>query len=217
MKRSRTARPSRSHPTVVRLSSFRPTDLKPQAVSELRATTLRKTRPENAVRPLRVRAYSPTPLQNERSKALNRSGQLALVEQGAGLLRLVLPLPPSINHQYATVQGRRVLSSAGRRFKTQVGQEVLCALAGRRPEHLWRKTLNGASLALDLRFFFVSGLRRDIDGGLKITQDAVCEALGINDNRIVEVTLRKETDVAAPRMELSLRAVTLPAPPRAST
>jgi crossover junction endodeoxyribonuclease RusA len=32
-------------------------------------------------------------------------------------LALVLPLPPSINHQYATVNGRRVLSRAGRDYK----------------------------------------------------------------------------------------------------
>ncbi len=129
-----------------------------------------------------------------------------------GPLCLTLPLPPSINHQYATVHGRRVLSSAGRRFKTQVGQEVLCALAGRRSGRPLTETLNGAPLALDLRFYFVSGLRRDIDGGLKITQDAVCEALGINDNRIIEVTLRKDIDAEAPRMELSLRLVPPPLP-----
>jgi crossover junction endodeoxyribonuclease RusA len=74
------------------------------------------------------------------------------------------------------------------------------------------ETLNGAPLALDLRFYFVSGLRRDIDGGLKITQDAVCEALGINDNRIIEVILRKDIDAEAPRMELSLRRVPPPLP-----
>jgi crossover junction endodeoxyribonuclease RusA len=106
------------------------------------------------------------------------------------------------------VNGRRVLSAAGRRFKTLVGKEVLCALA----KHVSGRRLltdrNGGPLALDLRFYFVSELRRDIDGGLKITQDAVCEALGINDNRIVEVTLRKERDAAAPRVELALRAVT---------
>ena len=65
-------------------------------------------------------------------------------------------------------------------------------------------------MALDLRFYFESELRRDIDGGLKITQDAVCEALGINDNRIIEVTLRKKRDAAAPRLELTLRAVSPP-------
>ena len=129
-------------------------------------------------------------------------------------LSLVLPLPPSINHQYATVQGRRVLSSAGRRFKAHVGQEVLCVLAGqrareRRPaSEALNAAVGGVPLALELRFYFISRLRRDIDGGLKITQDAVCEALGINDNRIVEVTLHKDLDAQAPRMELTLRAAT---------
>jgi len=123
-------------------------------------------------------------------------------------LTLTLPLPPSINHQYATVQGRRVLSSAGRRFKSHVGQEVLYLLARRRSTSALVLTLPGLRLALDLRFYFVSILRRDIDGGLKITQDALCEALGINDNRIVEVSLRKNVDTAAPRMEVSLRETT---------
>ncbi len=127
-------------------------------------------------------------------------------------LRLVLPLPPSINHQYATVQGRRILSSAGRRFKALVGQEVLCALAKRKSPHPPGQTQNGTPLALDLQFYFESELRRDIDGGLKITQDAVCEALGINDNRIVEVTLRKKRDAAAPRLELTLRLCLHPTP-----
>ncbi|HZC68045.1 MAG TPA: RusA family crossover junction endodeoxyribonuclease [Nitrospirales bacterium] len=127
-------------------------------------------------------------------------------------LRLLLPLPPSINHQYATVQGRRVLSSAGRRFKTLVGQEVLCTLAKRKSGHPLGQMQDGTPLALDLLFYFESKLRRDIDGGLKITQDAVCEALGINDNRIVEVTLRKELDAAAPRLELSLHLCSHPAP-----
>jgi crossover junction endodeoxyribonuclease RusA len=120
-------------------------------------------------------------------------------------LTLTLPLPPSINHQYATVQGRRVLSSAGRRFKSHVGQEVLYLLARQRSPSASVQTLQGLRLALDLRFYFVSILSRDIDGGLKITQDALCEALGINDNRIVEVSLRKNVDTAAPRMEVSLR------------
>jgi len=135
----------------------------------------------------------------------NGSAVRAPALQPDGLLHLVLPLPPSINHHYATVQGRRVLSSAGRRFKTLVGQEVLCTLAKRKAGRPSSMIPANAPLALDLHFYFASELRRDIDGGLKITQDAVCEALGINDNRIVEVTLRKEKDAVSPRMELSLR------------
>jgi crossover junction endodeoxyribonuclease RusA len=86
-----------------------------------------------------------------------------------------------------------------------VGQELLCLLARRNSISSTLRVPDRSRLALDLRFYFVSGLRRDIDGGLKITQDALCEALGINDNRIVEVTLRKEVDAVTPRMELSLR------------
>ena len=38
--------------------------------------------------------------------------------------RFELPLPPSINQQYATVQGRRVLSRAGREYKEVVARAV---------------------------------------------------------------------------------------------
>src|SRR6478672_7924160 len=43
-------------------------------------------------------------------------------------IAFTLPVPPSINHQYATVNGRRLLSSSGRAYKAQVGQLVWLAL-----------------------------------------------------------------------------------------
>jgi crossover junction endodeoxyribonuclease RusA len=59
-------------------------------------------------------------------------------------------------------------------------------------------------LALSIRFYFTSALRRDVDGGLKIAQDALCEGLGINDNRIVETHLYKHIDKHNPRIEVHL-------------
>jgi crossover junction endodeoxyribonuclease RusA len=59
-------------------------------------------------------------------------------------------------------------------------------------------------LALSIRFYFTSALRRDVDGGLKIAQDALCEGLGINDNRIVETHLYKHIDKYNPRIEVQL-------------
>src|SRR5688572_7793184 len=44
-------------------------------------------------------------------------------------IELTLPVPPSVNHQYATVHGRRLLSAKGRAYKTLVGQQILVALA----------------------------------------------------------------------------------------
>lgn len=119
-------------------------------------------------------------------------------------LTVTLPIPPSINHQYATVSGRRVLSSAGRAYKTQVGHHVWLAVIRSPFKINLRDRLLSEPLVISIRFFFASSLRRDLDGGLKITQDAVCEGLGINDNRIVETHLYKHVDKTSPRIELSL-------------
>jgi crossover junction endodeoxyribonuclease RusA len=124
-----------------------------------------------------------------------------------GRLSLTLPVPPSINRQYATVNGRRLLSSTGRAYKTQVGQQVWIALAQSPARASLMTQLQSGSLALSIRFFFTSALRRDIDGGLKIAQDALCEGLGVNDNRIVETHLYKDVDKARPRIEVSLSIV----------
>src|SRR5215831_16726860 len=124
----------------------------------------------------------------------------------AGELRLVLPLPPSINHQYATVQGRRVLSRTGREFKALVADEM----EGWLDEHpgvdvaLFQRHY----LALTITFYFASVLRRDLDGGLKIAQDALCEALGVNDNLVIEIHLSKRVDRHCPRIEVHLMALT---------
>ena len=115
-----------------------------------------------------------------------------------------LPVPPSINHQYATVNGRRLLSSVGRAYKAQVGQLVWLKLAQSTDRASLLSRFQSEWLALSIRFYFTSALRRDVDGGLKIAQDALCEGLGINDNRIVETHLYKHIDKDNPRIEVSL-------------
>ena len=122
-----------------------------------------------------------------------------------GELVLTLPLPPSINHQYATVQGRRVLSRTGREFKKLVAEEVENWL-GTHP-HADGTLFQRHYLALTITFYFRSALRRDLDGGLKIAQDALCEALGVNDNLVIEIHLSKRVDRHSPRIEVHLTAL----------
>jgi len=122
-------------------------------------------------------------------------------------LSLTLPVPPSINHQYATVNGRRVLSASGRSYKAVVGQQVLLGLARAPHRQALLHTLRANDLSLSIRFYFASPLRRDVDSGLKIAQDALCEALGLNDNRVTEIHLYKTRDAHHPRIELSLHAL----------
>jgi len=40
-------------------------------------------------------------------------------------------------------------------------------------------------------WFWPDIYRRDIDGPVKLVQDAVCEALGYNDKRVVELNVTK--------------------------
>jgi crossover junction endodeoxyribonuclease RusA len=122
-------------------------------------------------------------------------------------LSLTLPVPPSVNHQYATVNGRRLLSSAGRAYKAHVGQLVWLTMTQSAHRSTLMPRLKTQSLALSIRFYFTSALRRDVDGGLKIAQDALCEGLGINDNRIVETHLYKGVDKANPRIEVLLSTI----------
>lgn len=123
------------------------------------------------------------------------------------LLRLTLPLPPGINEQYATVDGHRVSSLVARRFKRQV-QDTLRSLG--RQGVLHDELLNHfrqGYLTLFLDFYFTTPLKRDLDGGLKITQDALCEGLGVNDNRVVDIHLTKHIDPLHPHLYVELEAL----------
>jgi crossover junction endodeoxyribonuclease RusA len=121
------------------------------------------------------------------------------------LLRVTLPLPPSINEQYATTSdGRQVSTTAARRFKRQV-RDALRSLEqqGVLTSEL-RERLRQDYLALSLEFYFEPPLKRDLDGGLKITQDALCEH---NDNRVVDIHLAKQIDPLHPHLDVELEAL----------
>ena len=130
----------------------------------------------------------------------------ASTELGAGSLhlKLILTLPPSVNHQYATVDGKRVLSWEAKRYKQKAieGLRRLAVKGWLDKEAL--EALRSSYLALSFDFYFKTTLRRDLDGGLKIAQDAICRAFGINDNRVVQAVLNKRIDPEHPRLEVEI-------------
>jgi crossover junction endodeoxyribonuclease RusA len=123
------------------------------------------------------------------------------------LLRFTLPIPPSINEQYATVNGMRVSTVVARRFKQQVRQQLTALEREGKLGETLRTRLRQDYLALLLVFYFETPLKRDLDGGLKITQDALCESLGINDNRIVTIHLVKYIDPLHPHLDVELEVL----------
>ena len=123
------------------------------------------------------------------------------------ILQLNLPLPPSINEQYATLDGHRISTSVARRFKKQVHNTLrTLERQGMLPDELLNRFRENY-LALFLDFYFSTPLKRDLDGGLKITQDALCEGLGLNDNRVVDIHLVKHIDPLHPHLYVELTAV----------
>jgi crossover junction endodeoxyribonuclease RusA len=147
-----------------------------------------------------MRAATPVnaiPNQNRRMEANTPKPQLALT----------LPVPPSVNHLYATVNGRRVLSRAGRDFKVLVADEVEAWQDREQIANAAIEAFGRHYLSLTLTFYFSTTLRRDLDGGLKIAQDALCEAIGVNDNLVAEIHLNKRVDRQHPRMEVLLQTL----------
>ena len=122
-------------------------------------------------------------------------------------LSIQLPLPPSVNSQYATVNGRRVLSAEARRFKAHVRSKIdEMRFSGALSDCALRVVRSGY-LSLFIDFYFATPMKRDLDGGLKITQDALCEALNINDNRVVDIHLVKRIDPRNPRIVVQLETI----------
>ena len=98
-------------------------------------------------------------------------------------------------------------TAVARRFKQDVKQK-LAALErdGTLNEEL-RHRLRQGYLSLLLAFYFETPLKRDLDGGLKIAQDALCEGLGLNDNRVVSIHLLKYIDPLHPHLDVEIEAL----------
>jgi crossover junction endodeoxyribonuclease RusA len=120
----------------------------------------------------------------------------------AEVVRFELPLPPGVNNQYSTVNGRRVLSAEARRWKKQ----ALRALSSTFSLDFAAQAQAGF-LAIFIDFYFETPLRRDLDGGLKIAQDTICEALEVDDRRVVDIHLVKRIDPLRPRIEVEIEAL----------
>jgi len=122
-------------------------------------------------------------------------------------IQITTSLPPSINEQYATVEGRRILSEGARRWKKEMARQVEKLEDEGVLDESVRKAFRQSYLSVFLEFFFTSPHRRDLDGGLKISLDALCVALGLNDNRVVDLHLIKRIDPLHPRLELTLEGI----------
>jgi len=118
-----------------------------------------------------------------------------------------LPLPPSVNAQYARAGIRRVLSKEAKSFKKTVAAQIHRLRVDGVISDSFILQLQRGWVGIFMDMYFKSPLKRDLDGGLKITQDAILDTLGVNDNRVVDIHLIKRIDPLNPRVEIELEAI----------
>ena len=99
------------------------------------------------------------------------------------------------------------MSAPSRAFKKAVAITLEHMQSSGTLTHATVAALQAQYLGLYISFYFETPLRRDLDGGLKITQDALCEALHLNDNRVVDVHLLKRLDPLHPRVVIELEPI----------
>lgn len=116
------------------------------------------------------------------------------------LIELDLPMPPSVNKLYATVRGRRIMTTKGKAVKHEITQLVVKHVASM-PELFC--TENKLRLTVDLYFSAVEnsgwskGLtksrykRVDVSNRAKLLEDALFSGIGVDDSLIFELIMRK--------------------------
>lgn len=94
------------------------------------------------------------------------------------MLTISLPLPPSINHCYATLRsGRRVLKRPGLDFLAEAERATLAAAEAQR----WQPVY-GACYAVALTLHPPTRGRFDGDNRVKLALDGISRALGFDDS-----------------------------------
>lgn len=116
-------------------------------------------------------------------------------------ISFALPLPPTVNHAYATVKGRRILTTVGRVYKRSV-IEIIVREIDTITDGFWTQC---APMSLEIELFFPelenkgwsSGKSKsrykqiDASNRVKLIEDAVSEALGVDDRHFFDVIVRK--------------------------
>lgn len=122
-------------------------------------------------------------------------------------LALVLPLPPGVNNQYVTVGRRRVLSASAKAFHRDVARAISSLRSAGKLLPAGDRLVTDSLLGIYLVFYFETPFKRDLDGGLKITLDALARTLGFDDRSVVDLHLSKRIDPLRPRVEIEIETI----------
>lgn len=123
-------------------------------------------------------------------------------------ITLTLPMPPSINEQYVIVGKRkRVLSKVAQTWKKDATKAISMLRDRSTISPVEERELANHLLGVYMTFYFKTPMRRDLDGGLKITLDTIATNLGFDDRNVVDLHLTKQIDPLNPRVEVEIETI----------
>lgn len=117
------------------------------------------------------------------------------------VLHLSVPMPPSTNHLYATVNGRRVKTREAREYAQVVSTQVWLwiRMFGDPPDPPYRLTIV---------LHPPSRRRLDVSNSIKCLEDGVFDGLESNDREVIEVVAKiGDRDPLNPRAEVTLEHI----------
>jgi crossover junction endodeoxyribonuclease RusA len=105
-------------------------------------------------------------------------------------MTVTLPFPPSSNHAYATVKGRRVKTAAARAYAIEVAWRVAEHARALTQAELPLPDLTSERLKVSIVVHEPDRRRRDIVSCEKLVTDAVFKQLGLDDSQVdhLEIT-----------------------------
>lgn len=116
-------------------------------------------------------------------------------EPKSGESTLTLPYPPSTNKLYRVVNGRPIISSQGRAYKSAASSIAIAS--GMRPIE------SDVSVTLDV---YRPAKRGDLDNTMKCLLDSLRGIAWHDDKQITHIEARRHDDKLNPRVEIRIRA-----------
>lgn len=126
------------------------------------------------------------------------------------MIRLTLPLPPSVNKRFTVKNGRIIKTQVTKDYERDAAKAIMVASSDRSIPVEERVKLHKhpeGPLHLEVHFYFPDNRRRDGDNHLKVVQDVISRALDFDDSKITDGTWRKRIDRSNPRCEVVLRSL----------
>lgn len=114
-------------------------------------------------------------------------------------MRVTLGWPPSSNHLFATVQGRRVLSAEGKQYKANVRAKLFA--------ENWKPFTGPVVLELNV---YRPRKRADLDNRIKLIQDSLSGFAYLDDEQVVKIVAERFESPDNPRVEVTITAARKP-------